>query len=994
MLVGVVMVAALVGASQGGAAPAKSKATPAATASARSPDDVSKQVQVIFENRCSGCHGKDLDKADVEGDFQGIENVDELLNNPKYIQRFNPSQSLLYKHLDGTQKPQMPKGKTPLTPEQLALVRSWIGEAPVGTTPVSGKDATVERPLIDDEAVLKAIHGDLAAAKLADRSSYRYITLANLWNERLPSAASVAEKNKFQSETDQLIETTKLGFFKMLNSLSWSPELCMPQAIDPSGLILRIDLRKILCADRRSCWSNTQWDQLCARYPYGRTVEAKEEDQVIEWLGTPLPFVRADWFVFVTSRPPLYHDLLGLPGSDGKPGADFALEQILGVDVRKNIVEGMHIARAGIPDGQSGVSNHNRIIERHELQNGYYWKSYDFIDSVGPSNINEHPFGPKAILPPNQLKFAFEHAGGEIIFSLPNGLQGYLLVKSDGTRIDDGPKEIVFDIDNSAEVKGQITNGISCIACHSGGINLKLDQIRDVALKAVPRGLRDELELLFPLNNEMDTKQKADKKQFLDAIKKIGIGSDCDKAECEVTRKVAKRFDQKVNFQRAAAEFGVKQDDFRLNLGGRLTSLRNQLEAGGVSRQEFINKFREIVKDNQSEFGEMMSSCGANAQAALNQGSAIGKVASDEALEREMVQIEFDNALVRSGESFSRGDYAGAERIATQAKMSLQRNKALLSPADFDARMSSVEEQLERINLAKWANLEAAKAIKAEDANKSPVTQKRQDSEQRATLSWATVLASQPDPTVVTDAAARGRMTATRLPWKIRDNSTGIVMLLVPPGEFMMGSPQNEENRQSNESQHRVTISKAFYLSQTEIPQEVWQKIMSADPSTFKGSMNPVEMISWDDCQRFGEATGLRLPSEAEWEYACRAGTTTPFSFGATITPQQVNYNGDYPYGSAAKGLNRKKTVVCGSLPANQWGFQEMHGNVLEWCQDGYSETASTTQAAIVGVGARVLRGGGWSRYASGCRASSRTNTAPNRQYNAVLGCRFARTAD
>ena len=891
MLVGVVMVAALVGASQGGAAPAKPKAAPAATASARSPDDVSKQVEAIFENRCSGCHGKDLDKADVEGDFQGIENVDELLNNPKYIQRFNPSESLLYKYLDGTQKPQMPKGKTPLTSEQLALVRSWIGEAPVGAPPLPRKDLATERPLIDDEAVLKAIHGDLAAAKPADRSSYRYVTLANLWNERLPSAASVAEKNKFQGETDQLIETTKLGFFKMLNSLSWSPELCMPQAIDPSGLILRIDLRKILCADRRSCWSKTQWDQLCARYPYGRTVGAKEEDQVIEWVGTPLPFVRADWFVFVTSRPPLYHDLLGLPGSDGKPGADFALEQILGVDVRKNILEGMHIARAGIPDGQSGVSNHNRIIERHDLQNGYYWKSYDFNDSVGPSNINEHPFGPKAILPQNQLNFAFEHAGGEIIFSLPNGLQGYLLVTSDGTRINEGPKEIVFDNDNSAEVKGQITNGISCIACHSGGINLKLDQIRDVALKAVPRGLRDELELLFPLNNEMDTMQKADKKHFLDAIKKIGIGSDCDKAECEVTRKVAKRFDQKINLQRAAAEFGVKQDDFRLNLGGRLTSLRTQLEAGGVSRQEFINKFREIVKDNQSEFGEMMSSCGA--------------------------QVELS-------------------------------------------------------------------------AKPQPVA-KPQPS---ATLSWATVLASQPDPTVVTDAAARGRMTATKLPWKVRDNATGITMLLVPPGEFMMGSPENEANREDDETQHRVTISKAFYLSQSEIPQEVWQKVMDKNPSFFKGSQNPVEQISWDDCQTFCGATGLRLPSEAEWEYACRAGTTTPFSFGATITPQQVNYNGNFPYGSAAKGLDRQKTVVCGSLPANKWGFREMHGNVWEWCQDGYSQSASTTQAALeTEIGARVLRGGGWLIYAYNCRASNRDGRAPGYR-NVVIGCRFARTAD
>jgi len=120
-----------------------------------------------------------------------------------------------------------------------------------------------------------------------------------------------------------------------------------------------------------------------------------------------------------------------------------------------------------------------------------------------------------------------------------------------------------------------------------------------------------------------------------------------------------------------------------------------------------------------------------DAQAALNQGSSIDKVAGDEAVEREQAQVEFDNALVRSGESFSRGDYAGAERIATQAKMSLQRNKALLSPADFDAKMASVEAELVKINSAKTLNAEAAKAIKASDASKSTVTQNRQELEQR-----------------------------------------------------------------------------------------------------------------------------------------------------------------------------------------------------------------------------------------------------------------------
>ena len=261
-------------------------------------------------------------------------------------------------------------------------------------------------------------------------------------------------------------------------------------------------------------------------------------------------------------------------------------------------------------------------------------------------------------------------------------------------------------------------------------------------------------------------------------------------------------------------------------------------------------------------------------------------------------------------------------------------------------------------------------------------------------VAWETV-EQNPDPMVVTDAAARDRMTATKLPWKIRDNATGIVMLLVPPGEFMMGSPENEADRRKNETQHRVTISKAFYLSQTPLSQQAWLKVMDKNPSFFIGSQNPVETVSWNDCQAFCRATGLRLPSEAEWEYACRAGTTTPFSFGAMITPQQVNYNGNFPYGSAANGLDRNRTVVCGNLPANQWGFREMHGNVFEWCQNVGDWTVDSSQDADETEmrGRRGLRGGGWDSGASGCRASSSYGRAPGDQ-SIFFGCRFARTSD
>ena len=241
-----------------------------------------------------------------------------------------------------------------------------------------------------------------------------------------------------------------------------------------------------------------------------------------------------------------------------------------------------------------------------------------------------------------------------------------------------------------------------------------------------------------------------------------------------------------------------------------------------------------------------------------------------------------------------------------------------------------------------------------------------------AASSWYEIVAAEPDPAVVTDAEARARMTATKLPWKVRDRKTGIVMLLCPPGEFMMGSPASKAGRSNDEAQHSVTITKAFYLSETEVTQESWQKVMGANPSRFNGASNPVENVSWTDCQSFCQSSGLRLASESEWEYACRAGTTTAYSFGASITQQQANFDSPSKTG--------RGTVACGSLPANQWGFREMHGNVWEWCEDGYERTASSTQDAVNGNSPtyRVLRGGSWINGASHVRSSNRHYGSPD----------------
>ena len=191
------------------------------------------------------------------------------------------------------------------------------------------------------------------------------------------------------------------------------------------------------------------------------------------------------------------------------------------------------------------------------------------------------------------------------------------------------------------------------------------------------------------------------------------------------------------------------------------------------------------------------------------------------------------------------------------------------------------------------------------------------------------------------------------------------------PGSFLMGSPESEVQRNADETLHPVTLTRGFWLADTACTQALWQAVMSDNPSHFTGDPGlPVENVSWLDVQQFIERLNalfpdlqIRLPTEAQWEYACRAGTKTPFTFGGNITPEQVNYDGNYPYAGGSKGLYRGKTVPVKSLPLNPWGLYEMHGNVWEWCTDWYDDYPK--QAVIDPRGPdqgdrRVVRGGSW----------------------------------
>lgn len=218
-------------------------------------------------------------------------------------------------------------------------------------------------------------------------------------------------------------------------------------------------------------------------------------------------------------------------------------------------------------------------------------------------------------------------------------------------------------------------------------------------------------------------------------------------------------------------------------------------------------------------------------------------------------------------------------------------------------------------------------------------------------------------------------------------NKLGMKFIWIPPGSFVMGSPNEEKARIDDEKQHKVTLSKGFYMGVYTVTQEQWKEVMGINPSQFKGEKKlPVDNVSWNNCQEFikklreKDVKPYRLPTEAEWEYCCRAGTKTPFHCGETISTDRANYNGDFVYGDGKKGVNREKTTSVGSFPANAWGLHDMHGNIAQWCQDWYGEYPQQDVADPQGPEKgrnRVLRGGSWAGHPEDCRSACRNMNEP-----------------
>ena len=377
-------------------------------------------------------------------------------------------------------------------------------------------------------------------------------------------------------EPPSILQEYRKGLSKLVNSLSWGSVVTNPQPIDPEGTILYIDLRHYE-------WdANDAWTTIESEYPYHIAFDAPTQNGLKAQLSrlqtemkADIPSVHADWFIAKASLPPLYHDILSLPFTDRE------LETRLEVDVIRNILNapGVRVWRAGT--NNSGVSNNNRVIERHTSRYGAYWKSYDFAGSVGTQNIFTHPL-------------SFTHDGGEVVFNLPNGLQGYYITNATGFRLDDAPINIVS---NPAASDPTVRNGLSCFGCHTEGVKTFEDEVRSVIeSNTTPAYDKEQALRIYVEQSKMDVHLQADMNRYQAALEATGGGF----GDIEPISRFHEVYQGPVNLAYAAAVVGLEPQVFlekiRVNRGlQNIGLLVLDSENGSMKRDTWTSNFVAMI---------------------------------------------------------------------------------------------------------------------------------------------------------------------------------------------------------------------------------------------------------------------------------------------------------------------------------------------------------------------------------------------------------------
>ena len=523
---------------------------------------LAQDAYAILEGSCLICHGPD-------GAYRETLLIDRpsLVANQTVVPG-NPDSSELYKRLLGPtdRGAQMPLGQPQLSAAAIDTIRRWI----LAGAPDWTLTAVPLRRFVPPSEVLKAIDAHVKTISPFDRPFARYFTMTHLYNAGVPS--------------DILGEYRK-ALAKLVNSLSWGLDIVNPQPIDPQQTIFYIDLRHYEW-DR-----NAGWTEVEEAYPYHiefnsptQTALRNQLSRLQTALSTAVPSVNADWFIATAASPPLYNALLSLPETD------LELEDRLEVDVANNILTapGLRVSRAGFVN--SGVSNHNRVVERHNSRYGAYWKSYDFAGSVGTQNIFTHPL-------------AFTHDGGEIIFNLPNGLQGYYLVDGTGRRLDEAPISIVS---NPATSDPTVRNGLSCIGCHTEGMKEFTDEVRAVIESDTQPDYNKAHALqLYVEKSEMDALVNGDMVRYQRALQSTGG----DINDVEPVSRFHEAFHSPLDLHHASASVGLEPNVFLSNIrknAGLQSAGLLVLDGGQIKRDTWRASFQDVIHalDYPQQVGE------------------------------------------------------------------------------------------------------------------------------------------------------------------------------------------------------------------------------------------------------------------------------------------------------------------------------------------------------------------------------------------------------
>jgi serine/threonine-protein kinase len=505
--------------------------------------DLGADVRALFKKHCHECHGgkKTAAKLDVLSH--------KILLDRKVLVPGRATESEVYVRLvakDDSIMPPPESGK--LSAAEIALVKAWIDAGapephavrttskfvPIDPVPrpsaETPEDLGIKHPL-GAGYTLQAIANDVQRLPESERPFQRYLSLTHLLGGG--------------TTQEELIQHRE-ALARVVNYLSWKPKLVAPVPVESTHTVFRIDLRTLGWdkkltrkeAGKPAASSYNLYDLALLEYPYGVVFSMPAYQTLCrEYLAQagmvrPIPFVRADWFVSVVTQPPLYHDFLQLPLQVEE------LERSLGVNAQGNINEGRAI-RGGVIN--SGVSRNNRVNERHPAKFGAYWKSFDFKSSRAQENIFFDPLNLNA-------------SGGEMIFNLPNGLQGYFVTDEKGRRIDAAPTNIVVDTFASDKV---VRNGLSCMRCHDKGMKDFADVVRPILqkLKTAPFDIPLSLRI-YRDQTALDAYLAADRKRFENALKGL-LGRD---PGGEPIRLVSRRFlDDRLTLSSASAELGLAQ---------------------------------------------------------------------------------------------------------------------------------------------------------------------------------------------------------------------------------------------------------------------------------------------------------------------------------------------------------------------------------------------------------------------------------------------------